>query len=541
MVGGFDPSAVQPVNATATPCPECVAWPCPCPFPWLFDHRGTYGEDGLLSPDETSTPVEWVLSDPPGESFSFRARVQLGSSTVSGTIAGLVFVDENANGLRDPAEIGIAGAPVSLVSGATTQTTLTDEHGRYAFVVSEPGLYEVTREPAGDCQPTTPNRRQVFIVARADGSLSGFDHANFGCGGGPVPDMRVFFVGMVYNDLNRDGVHQMGEPGVAGIGVTGSSGCPTFAAIRTFTDGRGAYQLVVPRCAPPYVVGHDPLPGFVDTSPNPLVFGDPGVVPGDSVPGGPPTDPPMPPLPPVRLLHADFGIAPGDSTNQTSVEGFVYRDANRNGQMDAGEPGTAGVRVTAGSLVCMIPAIGVTTTDERGHYRLTEADVRCILPWSVQHDPLPGGCDTSPNPVIIGGMPGSTPPLPGTGQFHVDFGVAACDTVPTPTSYGITGLVFLDMDGDGQHDPGEPGIPGAGLSLESVCLVWRATQTDASGHYSFAPRVVAMCPVGAVRQYAPDFPMHTTPNPFPVDPNSVPPGAVLNVDFGIRPIRDPQR
>jgi hypothetical protein len=539
QVGGFDPNGVQPVNAMPLACPLCV--PCPCPFPWMFDHRGSYGEDGLLTAGETSAPVEWILADPSAESFAFRARVRLETAGDPGTISGFVFVDANRDGTRDAGEAGIASVPVSLVHGENSQLATTDGNGHYSFSLAEAGLYEVVCAPASGCEPTTPLRRQVFIVRRADGTLSGYDHANFGCAGGVRPDSGLVFMGMVFNDLNRDGVHQMGEPGIAGVGITGGAGCPTFAPIRTITDARGTYRLAVPTCAPPYSIGHDPVTGFVDTSPNPLVFGADGPLPADSLPGGPPNGPPA--MPPVRLVLANFGVAGRDSTGTpASVQGFVFRDANRNGLREPGEPGIAGVRVIASSMLCMTPVLAQTETDSDGHYRIDQPDVHCPPPWMVGHDPVANSCDTSPNPILVGGTTVAPVTDPVTTTFEADFGVASCDTLPPPPAgYSIVGAVYLDANGNGQRDPGEAGIPDVEISLESICTLWRATRTDAAGYYNFPPEVVARCPVLAVRQVLPVFPVHTTPNPVPVDPSQVPPGGALGVDFGVRRLLGPQR
>ena len=53
--------------------------------------------------------------------------------------------------------------------------------------------------------------------------------------------------------------------------------------------------------------------------------------------------------------------------------------------------------------------------------------------------------------------------------------------------YLLGDTVFLDMDGDGVQDPGEPGIAGVLLQLHDLrgVLLGSAT-TDADGHYSFA-------------------------------------------------------
>lgn len=553
LVGGFEPEGVEPRNALGLPCPLCPR--CPCPWPWAFVHEGTYGEDGMLDPGETSVPVEWIIHDPDGASFAFRARPEFERSPAPGIISGSVFVDGDGNGRREPGEPGIAGATVGLVHGDSTGSTTTDGDGRFGFEVQEEGFYEVVREPGEDCRPTTPGRLQVVILRRPDGSLSGFDRADFGCRGNLPPDSGVVVSGTVFEDRNRDGHWQHGERGVPGVLVTGETPfCPTFAPIEARTDERGHYAMRLPACEPPYVIGHAPVEGYVDTSPNPIVF-DRGTDP-DSTPGGPPQPPPGttpppggwpphhppvppdprpgPPIPPgVPHLVADFGIATADSLpHEVFLVGFVFHDLDRNGRPDDGEPGIPDIGVGASGLVCMIPIGAFTRTDSSGHYRLRAADIHCPPPWAVMSEIPPGNCPTSPLPVIV-------TPAPGDETIQVDFGFAPCDSLPPPppppppNRIAIEGSVFADLNRDGTRQPGEPGIPAVEVQLLSPCTVLRATRTDARGHYLFPPDVVGQCPVTAVAQTAPPFPHRTTPNPVPVDLSGVPPGTVLAIDFGI--------
>jgi SdrD B-like domain len=526
VVGSFDPQTVYPINAGPQICPLCPD--CPCPWPWAFDHAGTFGDDGVLSPGETSTPIEWVLHVPGGESFSFRALLKKSpAGPRAGVISGSVFTDANRNGHREDSEAGIAGAVISLQHGDTGSSAFTDDNGVFEFEVAEEGLYELVYEPASECNPTTPVVRQVFIVRRPDGTLSGYDHADFGCGGNVPPDSSVVHVvGLVFEDVNRNGAHDPGEPGIPGVRIDGATlQCPTFAPIVAHTDANGRYEMQLPRCEPPYVIHREPLDGFVDTTPNPVVF--PGVIINPSVdPNGMPSEPPMPPF---RSLRADFGVA-RIAPNEDAVEGVVFLDSNRNGVRDADEPGLAGVQVTASGSQCMTPVAGVTHTDARGHYVLFQAQVHCPFPWSVAHGPVRGHCDTSPNPLQVpNALPTSLPLV-----YRADFGVAPCDSLPPPQGFAIDGVVWFDANQDGIRDPDEPGLSGVTLQIVSPCnALWQAS-TDETGHYAFGP---IPCPVRAVVQTRPAYPFHTTPNPHPVDPNAVPADGVLHIDFGVFELR----
>ena len=281
-VFGFVPEDVRPVNGSCIES-ECLHCPTRC----YFEHGGTYGDDGVLGPGETSEALEWRIYNPRDESFAFRARIYPGTQQPGdGTISGAVFHDLNANGRREDGEAGLEGATVSLVHDTSVQTATTDARGNYAFQVTEPGLYELVWEP-GRCPPSTPTRLQVLVLRRSDGTLSGFAHGNFGCFAGG--DFSIAASGRVYVDHNRNGLPDMGEPGLPGVVLGGSTACPTFAPIEAETDGRGRYTMLLPPC-PPFSVALYPIDGYVFTSPNPVVFDN------------------LPPRP--GPLRADFGVAP---------------------------------------------------------------------------------------------------------------------------------------------------------------------------------------------------------------------------------------
>jgi len=511
-VRDFAPASVWPVNADCPPtdclppgAPDCALAIC------SFDHSGTYGSDGVLEPGEMSEPVEWILHNPTGESFAFRARLGKEDLPAGGAISGVVFADRNGNGRRENDEPGIAGAGLALRFGDAAWSTQTDASGHYRFAVQEPGLYQVFWRAASDsCNPTTPQNLEVVILRLPDGSLSGFEHADFGCQD-TTPRTDIPLTGFVYVDVNQNGQRDLGEIGVPGVLVVAAAmQCPTFAPVETHTDQRGQYALQLPDCDPPYVVHHAPLPGFVDTSPNPLMFE---------------RRPPQ-----GSALRGDFGVMQDGSMPEYTVDGVVFLDANRNGMRDRDESGVPNVEVTASGLICETPLLAHTRTDALGRYVLRGADVHCPLPWLVQrHGPW---IDTTPNPVFL-----NQPPPEGSFTFHLDFGVVPQDSVPPPIPlFAIEGFVFADLDGDGLRSRGEPGIADAEVQLLSPCDVLRLVRTDMMGNYRFPPDVVAHCPVEGVWQSSPEFVLHSTPNPVLIDPNT-PPGAILTIHFGVVPTR----
>lgn len=163
-------------------------------------------------------------------------------------IQGTVYNDLNADGVMGMGEPGIEGVVVTL-DGVEYETT--DAAGQYAFSVTISGTYTVVEtDPAGFIS-TTPNTVIIEIVDQ--GATVNF---------GDVTEEPVFSIfGFVYEDLNGDGVMDMGEPGIAGVTVT------LEGISELMTDLDGSYAFAVADTGSYTVVETDPA-GYVSTTPN---------------------------------------------------------------------------------------------------------------------------------------------------------------------------------------------------------------------------------------------------------------------------------
>jgi len=257
-------------------------------------------------------------------------------------------------------------------------------------------------------------------------------------------------------------------------------------------------------CCSPRFVGHDPVPGGVDTSPNPVVLR---------------TQPQ-----PGETLRADFGVARRDSTSaDVLVEGLVYRDLNGDGHPDPGEPGIPGV-LLVGSTNCPTFAPIEARTNERGLYSMRLPGGECGPPWIVHEVTLPG--TTTPNPVIF-----DAPPPPGT-PFRADFGVAPGGQVD---SLAVEGVVFKDENANGVRDAGEGGIADVGVSASGLpCLTpgLAHTRTDPRGHYLLLGKEVHCRLPWVVGQEGIPGTRNTSPNPAILQ-GPPPADGIFHVDFGV--------
>ena len=147
-----------------------------------------------------------------------------------------VWIDENADGIQDAGEPGIAGVTVTAEGPNGTLTTVTDSDGGYIFKDLEYGKYDVQVDentlPSGMNQTTNPvyagadfgNQDQsgagysITISEDEPENMTGdfgyiWEDPNGNQGTAAIGD-RVWY------DANSDGVQDPGEAGIGGVTVT---------------------------------------------------------------------------------------------------------------------------------------------------------------------------------------------------------------------------------------------------------------------------------------------------------------------------------
>jgi uncharacterized repeat protein (TIGR01451 family) len=169
----------------------------------------------------------------------------------TGAIGDFIWNDGNGNGLQDGnPSIGIPGVKVTLynaATGATTSTT-TDSNGKYLFSGLCTGNYTVTpATPSGwNLSPslqgtdrTKDSNGSPAAVTLATNSSSDLT-IDFGFYQSAVTSCTGSIGNFVWNDLDRDGIQDSGEPGISGVAVSLTGNGKTFT---TTTDANGAYQF----------------------------------------------------------------------------------------------------------------------------------------------------------------------------------------------------------------------------------------------------------------------------------------------------------
>jgi uncharacterized repeat protein (TIGR01451 family) len=388
-----------------------------------------------------------------------------------------VWEDLDHDGVQDPGEPGIAGVVVNLETPNGVISTTTDATGNYTFtdlLSSVP--YTVTFQRPAGTEPTLSNGAvgdatnsdadPVTGVAPAVTLQPGENNPNIDAG-----FWRPASLGdTVWEDLNHDGVQDPGEPGIPGVVVTLTG--PNGSLITTTTDATGNYSFTDLVSGAPYTVTFGRPVGFEPT-----------------IASGNVNDANNSDADPVTGATLPVTLQPGEN-NPNIDAGFwrpatlgskVWFDGDRDGIQNDTEPGIPGVQVSLQTPTGTL----TTTTDAGGYYTFT--NLISNVPYTVTFQ-SPNGFQPSPqnangsddvndsdaDPVT--GVAAAVTLQPGENNLNIDAGFWR------PASLGDT--VWYDLDKDGVQDPGERGIPGVTVTLQTPTGTITVV-TDQNGNYLF--------------------------------------------------------
>jgi len=406
-------------------------------------------------------------------------------------ISGYKFNDINGNGHWDQAEPPLNGWSI-VISGpngtlAATTGTGSWPAGFYEFVNLTPGIYSIDEVSQGGWSQTVSPASPFVLVAGQNSPNS-----NFGNFQGSVAR------GIKFNDINKNGIKDAGEPGIAGWEIVatkvGGGGIKTDS-----TDGSGNYSFGFSSFeSGDWVISESQQPGWRQTFP-----ASPGTY-TVSIQSG------------TYEAGKDFG-----NFLSSSISGTKFNDINGDSLKNPGEPGLANWRIY---LFQNSIHIDTTITDSIGNYSFTG-----LIPgtYMVSEELQDGWTQTMPGfsgtyTVVIS--------TPGTSISGKDFGNALFSS--------ISGFVYYDLNRNGTQDTLEPGMagmtvrinrPGGGDSLETVSAI--------GGRWAFgnlAPGIYTLW-----EPYAGDSKYRITEPPGGTYTEILTSGsAVTNVKFGNSPAID---
>ncbi|NOT61010.1 MAG: DUF11 domain-containing protein, partial [Acidobacteria bacterium] len=434
---------------------------------------------------------------PPTEDDETEVTINVGAVS----IGDFVWLDKNGNGCQDndPLEAGIPGVPVTLLrgDGSTVSTQNTNASGRYLFENLSPGTYRVrfgvlsgyafTRRNNGACggdkdsdpDATTGETANVNVTpgtSNLDLDAGLYQPASLG--------------DMVFLDANRNGIMEVGETGINGITVMLLDANGNVVGT-TSTSGNGKYSFT--NLAPGnYSVMFGGLPqGFIYT------LRDQG--------GNEATD-------------SDVDPANGKTAQVMLMSGQSYLD------LDAGAYARIDLSLTK-TVVQQPPYVTgqtltytITITNAAGLAQATGVTVRDVLPSGVSFTsatPSQGTFDNAAGVWNVGSLnsgasatlqiattltattgaitncaqvqtanEGDIDSTPGNGTSNGEDD-EACTTINI-VSASLGDFVWMDLNGNGCQDAGEPGVPGVTVTLfRSDNSQVGQTTTDGNGRYQF--------------------------------------------------------
>jgi uncharacterized repeat protein (TIGR01451 family) len=429
---------------------------------------------------------------------------ELGSS-----LAGTVYIDANGNGSKDSTEAGLAGVTVTLSGNSTSGTnicsliasctTTTTSSGTYGFTGLPSGSYTLTetqpvaygdgKESAGTPAGTVNNSSFGSTAATNQiQSVPLLPHQNgigydFGEHTGTIS-------GIVYNDLNANGLLDSGEPGISGVIVklTGTDilGNPVSLTTTTAADGSYSFTNLLTANGSGYTVTETPPTGWMNG------ITAQGKEDGATCSGcndATATKIQAIPFQPDHTFTSfNFGHVQG-----TSISGHVYHDANNNSVLDGGEA-LAGVTITLTGTDDLGATVNLTTTTlSDGSYSFANLRPSSAAGYMVTETQPAGMGDFSGNTGTVVGSAGGSAALNVTSGIVLGSGVAGSGYDFRENASSLAGYVYLDANNNGVMDAGEVGIPGVPLTLScvgggctNVCAMTTCSAISAAdGSYKF--------------------------------------------------------
>lgn len=458
------------------------------------------------------------------------AGIVFSQPAITASVGDRVWLDIDNNGVQDVGEAGVSGVIVTLYqNGIAVASTITDSNGNYLFTNVTPGanysvgfslppafLFSAADQGGNDNTDSDVNntpgaasfgRTTTFTVN------AGQQITNVDAGLVPQSSTRASLGDFVWEDLDRDGIQDAGEPGIAGIAVAllDASSNPIDAdnnagngiqPLTTTTDAFGYYQFT------------NLLPGnYIVSFTKPTGYTISAAFQGSDVSIDNNANPANGRSSLVTLLAADrVSTIDCGMYNSTQAIGAtatlgnrVWLDTDLDGTQDAGETGVAGVRVA------LLDASGNPVLDGSGNpvYTTTNAQGEYLFvnlapgTYRVQFTNVPnglsfttpdqGGNDATDSDVhVVTGVTNSVTLV--AGQNYVDLDAGLQPRVPA----GLASLgdrVFVDLNNDGLQSAGEPGVANVVAQLYSAGIdgiqgngddaLVSSTVTDALGQYLF--------------------------------------------------------
>ncbi len=410
------------------------------------------------------------------------------------TLGNRVWLDDG-NGVQDPTEVGVANVAVTLLDagGNILRSTFTNADGEYYFTdlaatdyliqVNPPLGYAFTTKDGGaddrdsDVNPSTGTTGLISLsIGQEDFTWDA---------GIVVADVNTASVGdFVWNDLNKNGLQDTNEPGIAGTrvflyddsnnlvatAITNIFGYYAFSNVMA-----GVYKIqFIADAIYTYTIPNAGADDDKDSDAGITGFTNSFIVNAGDV-----------------ISNIDAGLFQNTPPGDIKLGDFVWYDLNKDGLQQANEAGVPGVSVELIDANTNL-VVDVKATNREGYYLFTElaaGDYRVRffnLPnntvFTTQGTTAGDGADSNPNPST--GITNVISLVSGDVNLTIDAGI-----YPAQGNVGkgsIGNFVWNDLNGNGIQEQGEPGIGNVFVLLKNITNTFLdSTLTDARGYYIF--------------------------------------------------------
>ncbi|MBU2923148.1 SdrD B-like domain-containing protein [Colwellia sp. 1_MG-2023] len=422
-----------------------------------------------------------------------KAKVTLSNNNFGelyqGSLSGVVFVDNNKNGLKDTTESGLANVELTLTGTSKNGQVInlvqqTDADGQYHFTQLPPSdaagysLIETHPTEYLDGQESiagviVPNSQGSDIITNIKitltSKLEAYNFAEW-----PIASIA----GVVFIDANADGLYTASETGIANVNLTLTGkdhlGSSVSRTVKTDDEGRYLFDSLDPSDVNGYQISEAQPTEYLDGAES---IGQQIIA--DSYQTDSIIDIQL--ASNTQLENYNFAELEG-----ASLSGEVWVDENDNGERDENELLTiADVTITLTGLESWQEDENVEytqVTDSEGKYNFVGLRAGTYVLSQTQpaawHDgkehlgSLEGEVsnDQFSNIIIVAGNNG------------VDYNFGERGSL-------LSGRVFNDQNRDGNRSETEPGIPNVVIQLEGIDLdghpVVRSVLTGVDGRYTF--------------------------------------------------------
>lgn len=494
------------------------------PDPYDGDLNTDLTNTAEIKPGQDSLGVE-ISRDSVPTNNTGTAVTQVTESSIAGT----VYADNNLNDAIDAGE-ALSGVTVKLTgtdsfNNAIAERTITTAAngtfkferlpaGSYTIVETQPSRYFDRNETAGTAGGVVNNA--VYSSAADYNTISAINlPAKTAATDYLFQEIEAAKVsGVIYADMNNDGVHDAGETGFAPsafktaphLGLTGTDYAGNAVNLTTSVDANGQYQFtnVPPSNGDPYTVTQlvqpDGASDGLDTN------GGTNVVAGSRGRTAPEGIVIGTVAPADNLTGRNFG-----ELLTSTLGGMVFLDPNSDATRDASETsGLSGAIVRLTGTDDMGQAIDCSiTTTASGLYQFPVAGhalplCQVLRPgdYALEITPSSGLTHTGAYLGSLGGtsngLTGTNTPSAGAAALQVTGIEVLAGSDGTKYDFGaigegLSGFVYIDRNASGVRDAGEAGIPGVKMTLsgttasgQDVCtMIVCEVQTDATGGFMY--------------------------------------------------------